>query len=172
MEYHFGKGSTKVLNTLHKDLRLILLRLIKTYDTSLLEGLRETRRQQQLFALGNSTLDGVTKLSKHQPKICEEEVAGHTDEGQILRDEDGNPICSEAVDMMPWKTGTNGFSGKVKDGQRFFFMMGIVHEIAEDLLKEGEITHGVRFGLDWDSDDRYDDQNFDDLPHLELVKIK
>jgi peptidoglycan L-alanyl-D-glutamate endopeptidase CwlK len=40
------------------------------------------------------------------------------------------------------------------------------------LLVEGKISHAIRWGGDWDSDDIFDDQNFDDLPHFELVKIK
>lgn len=47
--------------------------------------------------------------------------------------------------------------------------MGIFKAIAMRLKSEGNITYGVRFGLDWDGDDTYRDQTFDDLPHAELV---
>jgi hypothetical protein len=153
--YKFGKKSQKQLNTLHIDLQLILEEVIKIYDFSILEGIRTTKRQQKLFKAGRSKLDGINKKSKHQGK----------------KDKDGN-IVSFAVDIMPYKKGTNAFSGKKKDAARFYFLMGMVKMIANKLLEEGKISHTVRFGLDWDSDDVFTDQNFDDLPHMELKKIK
>jgi len=42
---------------------------------------------------------------------------------------------------------------------------------AERLYNEGKITHKLRWGGDWDSDKVFDDQNFDDLPHFELVSV-
>jgi len=150
--YHFGKTSTKRLLTCHEDIQTILKEVIKIYDVSVLEGLRSTERQQHLFKQGKSKLDGINILSKHQGKL----------------DKKGNKV-SFAVDIIPYKKGHNAFSGKIKDGDRFYFMMGIVRGISERLFNEGKITHKVRFGLDWDSDDILDDQNFDDLPHMELI---
>jgi len=153
--YKFGKKSLKQFNTLHKDLQLILNEVIKIYDFSVLEGIRTTKRQQKLFNSGKSKLDGINKKSKHQGK----------------KDKDGN-IVSFAVDIMPYKKGTNAFSGKKKDIARFYFLMGMVKMTAARLLEEGKISHTVRFGLDWDSDDVFTDNSFDDLPHFELKKVK
>lgn len=153
--YSFGKKSKKQLDTLHIDLQLILKEIIKYYDFSVLEGIRTTKRQQKLFRKGRSKLDGINKKSKHQGK----------------KDKDGN-IVSFAVDIMPYAKGTNAFSGKKKDAARFYFLMGMVKMTAKRFLEEGKITHDIRFGLDWDSDNVYTDQNFDDLPHFELIKIK
>ena len=50
-------------------------------------------------------------------------------------------------------------------------MQGMVKAIAKKLLEEGKITHDVRFGLDWNSNDLFEDQTFDDLPHFELIKV-
>lgn len=145
--YKFGKRSQSRLDTCHPDIQKILNELIKIYDISILEGTRSNERQAELYALGRSQLDGVNKKSKHQ----------------------SSP--STAVDIMPYKKGTNAFSGNEKDKARFYFMMGMVKAISTRLLYEGEITHKVRFGLDWDSDDIFDDQNFDDLPHFELMEM-
>ncbi len=73
---------------------------------------------------------------------------------------------------MPYKKGTNAFSGKTKDNARFYFLMGMVKITAKNLIRKGIITHDVRFGLDWDNDDIFTDQNFDDLPHFELTRLR
>lgn len=147
--YKFGERSKAQLATCHADIQAILNEVIKFYDFSVLEGIRTTERQQQLYAEGKTTLDGIHKLSKHQ------HPSG----------------ISHAVDIMPYKKGTNAFSGNEKDDRRFYMLMGMVKAVAKILLAEGKITHEVRFGLDWDSDDTFRDQKFDDLPHFELVPI-
>lgn len=152
--YKFGSKSKLQYMTLHKELQLILDEAIKFYDFSILQGLRTTEEQIKLYSEGKSKLDGVTKLSKHQG-----------------RKDDQDNIVSFAVDLMPYKKGTNAFSGKVKDKNRFYFLMGAIRAISEKLLQEEKISHRIRFGLDWDNDDRFDDQSFDDLPHLELIPV-
>jgi peptidoglycan L-alanyl-D-glutamate endopeptidase CwlK len=102
-------------------------------------------RQQKLYQQGKSKLDGINKRSKH------------------------NYYPSLAVDIMPYKKGTNAFSGKEMDNRRFYFMMGAVKAISEKLYKEKKITHKVRFGLDWNNNDVFTDQTFHDLPHFELI---
>ena len=149
--YKFSEKSLSRLKTCHPDIQAILNELIKIYDFSIIEGIRSTQRQQELFNAGKSKLDGITKKSKHQ-------------------DLDGSGL-SHAVDIMPYKKGTNAFSGQEKDDRRFYMMMGMVKAISEQLIKEGKITHRVRFGLDWDGDDTFKDQTFDDLPHFELIAL-
>jgi len=153
MSYTFGKRSSNNLVTCHQDIQLILKEVIKYYDFSVISGIRTTEEQHALFKDGKSKLDGINKKSKHQGRL--------NDDGDIV---------SFAVDIMPYKKGSNAFSGNEKDLARFYFIMGLVKATAMRLLEEGVITHGIRFGLDWDGDDIYDDQNFDDLPHFELVK--
>jgi len=151
--YSFGSKSKAQLDTCHKDIQAILNEVIKYFDFSVLEGIRTAERQFSLFTEGKSKLDGITKKSKHQGRENEDGV-----------------IVSYAVDIMPYKKGTNAFSGKVKDKMRFYYLMGMVRAVSERLYAEGKITHKVRFGLDWDGDDNFEDQSFDDLPHFELVK--
>ena len=146
--YNFGKVSQDRLNTCHNDIILIMNEVIKIYDISVLEGIRTAEKQKEYFDTGRSQLDGIIKKSKHQ--------------------DDGSGK-SRAIDIMPYSKGTNAFSGKESDNRRFYFMMGIVYTISEVLLSEGKISHKVRFGLDWDGDHIYSDQNFNDLPHLELI---
>lgn len=147
MAYKFGTKSLQQFETLHYDLQLILSELIKIYDFSIIEGHRTLETQQKYFAEGRSKLDGIKQKSKHQS------------------------FPSMAVDIMPYKKGTNAFSGDELDNRRFYMMMGMVKAIAEHLYSQGEIVHKVRFGLDWDNDDTFKDQTFHDLPHFELVEV-
>lgn len=143
--YSFGSKSMERLDTCHEDIKAIMNEVIKVYDVSVLEGHRTQETQMQYYADGKSNLDGVTIKSKHQS------------------------FPSMAIDIMPYKKGTNAFSGKESDNRRFYLMMGIVKAVATKLKEEGKISHNVRFGLDWDGDDTYSDQNFHDIPHFELV---
>jgi peptidoglycan L-alanyl-D-glutamate endopeptidase CwlK len=143
--YKFGNRSKENLKTLHQDLQLILNEVIKYYDFSIIEGHRTLETQQKYFSEGKSKLDGITKKSKHQY------------------------YPSRAVDIMPYKKGTNAFSGNEYDERRFYTLMGMIKLCASQLKDKGLITHSVRFGLDWDGDDTYRDQTFHDLPHFELV---
>ena len=147
--YNFGKRSRSRLDTCHPDMILIMEEVIKIYDFSVLEGLRPLEKQQEYFETGRSKLDGVIKKSKHQ--------------------DDGSGK-SRAIDIMPFKKDTNAFSGKEKDVRRFYHLAGIVKATAYRLKEQGKINHSIRWGGDWDSDDVYTDQNFDDLPHFELIK--
>lgn len=144
--FKFSAKSLAKIATCHSDIQMILTELITMYDFSVLEGHRTQETQMRYFAEGKSKLDGVTKLSKHQS------------------------MPSMAVDIMPYADGTNAFSGKELDNRRFYMMMGMVKAIAERLYREGKITHRVRFGLDWNSNDLFEDQTFHDLPHFELVE--
>jgi peptidoglycan L-alanyl-D-glutamate endopeptidase CwlK len=145
MRYSFSDRSLNNLKDVHPDLQKILAELIMFYDFSVIEGHRTLETQQKYFREGKSKLDGITKKSKHQS------------------------YPSMAADIMPYAKGTNAFSGSEYDNKRFYMMMGMVKAIAYKLLIKGEITHRVRFGLDWDGDDTFKDQTFHDLPHVELV---
>jgi len=148
--YRFGNRSKERLTTCHPDMIKIMEEVIKVYDFSVLEGLRTAEKQLEYFETGRSKLDGVKKLSKHQ------------DHGDGL---------SYAVDIMPYKRGSNAFSGNKKDIARFYYLGGLVKMATAKLLEEGKISHTIRWGADWNSNDLFDDNSFDDLPHFELKKI-
>ena len=143
--YKFSQRSLNNLNMAEVDLKIILSELIKVYDFSIIESHRSLETQKKYYREGKSTLDGVNRKSKHQS------------------------YPSKAVDIMPYKKGTNAFSGNELDNRRFYMMMGMLKVIAIRLKEEGKISHDVRFGLDWDSDETFRDQTFHDLPHVELI---
>jgi peptidoglycan L-alanyl-D-glutamate endopeptidase CwlK len=142
---NFSPKSKMHLKTLHPDLQLILNSAIKIIDFSIIEGHRSIALQKKYFHQLKSKIDGITVKGKH------------------------NYIPSMAADIMPYAKGTNAFSGKVKDTHRFYFLMGVIYVVAEALYETGEISHKVRFGLDWNRNMIFDDQTFDDTPHIELV---
>jgi len=67
------------------------------------------------------------------------------------------PQKVKAVDIIPYPEGWDA------PKEKFYFMMGIIKGIAE--------SKGIklRFGLDWDSDNEFNDQSFNDFPHIEKL---
>ena len=151
MELHksyTSKRSKLALGTSHPDLVHIFNRVAEVIEVSALEGARSDRRQLELFNMTppRTKLDGIHKKSKHQ-----------VSEAQPL---------SMAIDVAPYPI---DFSDKPKAKARFYYLAGVVDMVAHQLLKEGVITHSIRWGGDWDGDKIFDDQSFVDLPHFELI---
>lgn len=67
-----------------------------------------------------------------------------------------NSLPSLAVDVAPYPIDWN-------DRERFCYFAGYVKGIASSLGIK------LRWGGDWDRDTQVKDNNFDDLPHFELV---
>jgi len=72
----------------------------------------------------------------------------------------GTPL-SLAVDIAPWDAHNKTINWM--DNNAFYTMLGHVERVA------GELGIEVRTGANWDQDDEYDDENFIDLCHVELV---
>jgi peptidoglycan L-alanyl-D-glutamate endopeptidase CwlK len=73
-----------------------------------------------------------------------------------------NKNPSIAADVYPYPIDMN-------DTRRFYYFAGFVKGIATKLIAEGKITHDIRWGGDWDSDNDFKDNTFNDFPHFELV---
>lgn len=71
-------------------------------------------------------------------------------------DSNHNSLPSKAVDAVPYPIDWN-------DRERFHFFAGFVKGIAASL------GIAIRWGGDWNSDTEVKDNNFDDLPHFELI---
>lgn len=71
---------------------------------------------------------------------------------------------SNAVDVIPCPVDWN-------DRERMAYFAGWVMMCAKILKAQGKITHDIKWGNDWNNDTHVKDNNFDDLPHFELVKI-
>ncbi len=143
--YQFSKISNERLSTTHKDLQIIMNKALEVIDISILEGARSDETQIKYFKEGKSKLDGITQKSKHQ--ITKQQPLSH------------------AVDIAPYPI---DFSNKQKSLARFYYTAGIIKAIAHDLHKKGIISHSIRWGGDWNSNNIFTDQTFDDLVHFEL----
>ena len=138
----YSNRSMAKLNSCHEDIVTLMIEVDKGYENTILEGARTTERQKKYFKEGKSKLDGVTKLSKHQ----------------LTADRPK----SIAVDTAPWPVDWN-------DLKRFYYYIGYVNGIADQLFREGKMKHRIRCGADWDGDRSFKDQSFHDLPHVELI---
>lgn len=67
-----------------------------------------------------------------------------------------NWLPSHAVDVVPWPCDWSDIS-------RFYFFAGYVKGVALSMGIK------IRLGCDWDGDMQVKDQNFNDLPHFELI---
>ena len=76
-----------------------------------------------------------------------------------------NSKPSMAVDAPPYPIDWH-------DRETFVFFAGYVKGTANELFKQGKISHRIRWGGDWDSDNDLHDQTFNDLPHFELIRAE
>ena len=143
----FSKTSLNRLYTCHPDLVVLFLTVVKKKDCTILEGARSESRQKELYHQGKSTLDGVTKKSKHQIKP------------------DG---WSHAVDVAPYPVSWATHEPEVKEDWLSFAQLV--------LSTADQLGIKCRWGGDWNSNrNRVEDpmadphQTFNDWPHWELV---
>jgi peptidoglycan L-alanyl-D-glutamate endopeptidase CwlK len=143
MKYKFSTTAASRLATCHSDLQKIMNLAIELTDMDfgIAEGHRSIERQQQMYKDGKSKIDGITRKGKH------------------------NYSPSLAVDIYAFVNGKASWA--VAD---LMFLNGIITAAAKILKAQGEITHDIRLGANWDRDGEFlTDQSFDDLPHIELV---
>jgi peptidoglycan L-alanyl-D-glutamate endopeptidase CwlK len=146
----FGINSLDELSTCHLDLVKIHNLAIQRsrVDYGISEGQRPTKRQQLLFKQGKSKIDGVTKKGKH------------------------NFIPSLATDFYIYHPDPEIRQKLAYDKCSLSYVAGILVSCAEELYQAGEITHKLRWGGNWDMDGVIImDQSFDDLCHVELIKV-
>jgi peptidoglycan L-alanyl-D-glutamate endopeptidase CwlK len=139
--YKFGNKSQNQLATVEEPLQKVL-RLglqMSIVDFACVEGRRSTERQQQLYAEGKSTLDGINKRSKHQ-------VDNPTDKARAM------DICAYVNGQASWEPNhLCVIAGSIWAASK---NLGIPIRWGGNWDSDGEIIS---------------DQNFVDLPHFELV---
>ena len=146
--YKLSQRSWNNLKTCHEDLQKIAALAIKLtpVDFIITEGHRSKERQRQLFNEGLSKIDGYSRLGKH------------------------NYDPSMALDFCAYVPGK---AKQLAFDQVHLASIGTAFHCAATLLyNEGEITHKLRWGANWDMDgELLYDQRFRDMPHVELKKI-
>jgi peptidoglycan L-alanyl-D-glutamate endopeptidase CwlK len=151
MSYKFSKTSRKRLQTCHPDLILIMNEALRAseIDFGIAEGHRPVERQKELYAKGRT-----------QPGKIVTHIDGINDKGKH------NYCPSLAVDVYAWVNGKVSWESKDLN-----YLAGLFMGIAYELRKDELITHDIRWGGNWDMDGVIlDDQSFDDLPHIEIIK--
>jgi peptidoglycan L-alanyl-D-glutamate endopeptidase CwlK len=140
--YSFGAKSLSRLNECDEALQAIMFEAILVIDFSILEGHRSEEKQNEMFNTNRSKLNWPD--SKHN----------------------SNP--SEAIDIVPypiiWPDPLAHPESWHKHLARFYYLAGIVKGIGSHMGID------LRWGGDWNGNNSFTDQNFDDLPHFELLK--
>lgn len=135
----FSEVSKQRLAGCHRDLRTLFAHVIQDYDCTIVCGHRDQAEQDKAFAEGKSTKKYPNSKHNHNPSL--------------------------AVDAAPFEPG-NGIDWSPR---QMAFFAGYVKGKADQLYKIGTISHKIRFGIDWDSDNDIDDETFIDAPHFEIV---
>jgi len=136
---HFSETSKARLKTCHRDLQTLFAHIIQDYDCTIVCGHRDQPEQDRAYAEKKSTKRYPN--SKH------------------------NRIPSWAVDAAPYEPG-QGIDWKPR---QMAFFAGYVKGVADRLYRIGVISHRIRLGIDWDSDNDIDDETFIDSPHFEIM---
>ena len=140
----FGTTSRERLNTCDKRLRKVFEAVVKMFDCSILEGRREWSRQQEL-------LDAVPPKTTLGPGLSKHNMPLDWDAPE-------ESFRSKAVDAAPYPIDWD-------DSKRFVYFAGLV------IATGTAMGVKIRWGGNWDMDQTIiDDQNFDDLPHFEIVE--
>jgi len=136
----FGKSSNGKLITCHHDLQVVFNEVVTFYDCTVLEGSRDRVRQEALFQSGSSKVQYPDGKHNKSPSL--------------------------AADVAPYPL---SFEESQKNLARYYYLAGCVRAVSTMLLRQGVISHRIRWGGDWNMNDVFDDQTFDDLVHYELV---
>jgi len=153
VSYQFNQSSLSNLSTCHRTLQNLFNEVILKADCSIICGHRGEIEQNKAYESGRSKIK--FPHGKH------------------------NSVPSLASDVYPypydWEAGEWTFNDVFAEGnldkmrrvmnnlKKFYYFAGIVRGIA------WELGINVRWGGDWDSDNDLTDQNFNDLPHWEII---
>ena len=159
MVFKFGENSVERLMTCHEDLQKILYAAIRMspIDFGIAEGHRPLNVQREYYAIGRTRelhrkpitdVDGINKMGKH------------------------NKEPSEAADIYIWHADKATRMKIAYDNVHLSYVMGIIHACAGSLLDQGQITHKIRWGGNWDGDGIIKfDQGLIDFPHVEIIQV-
>jgi peptidoglycan LD-endopeptidase CwlK len=149
----FSQRSLDNLKDVDPRLVAVYLKAIEVWDCTIIDGIRSVEEQVKNVAKGVSK----TMASKHLP--------------------DRQSGKAQAIDAMPWDVETRGIPWtQIQKGldalKRLDGGMEVLEAYCFQSFVAG-IAHAeglkVRQGIDWDSDEDFNDQSFIDIPHTEIV---
>ena len=137
--------------TLDPLLQSLFDEVLKHWDHTLLEGKRTLEQQKINVAKGVSKTLNSKHVTGDDPSLAVDAAPFPIDwpDFQLLKN-----LSKDQQDTL-WK--------EIKDFARFYHFAGFVLGVAS------QKGIAVRHGGDWDMDQDIHDQNFDDLPHFELI---
>jgi len=138
----FSQNSYRKLNSCHPDLVTIFEEVVWMRDCTIVEGHRGEPTQNEYYRLGKSQVK--------------------------YPDSNHNKHPSMAVDVMEYFPNKPHLHWFNKDEIHDF--ANYVISLADSLYENGEITHKVTWGGDWDMDGDTTDTSFFDGPHYQLYK--
>ena len=141
----FSQAALDKLSTCHEDLQKVMLEAIKYFDFTITYGVRTVAQQQALYAQGRTAPGKIVTW-----------VDG------VNKKSNHNYIPSRAVDVAPWPIDW-------KDRESFIYLAGHIMAIAEIMYADGRIKHKIRWGNDWNGNDRTKDEKNADAPHFEII---
>lgn len=139
----FGNKSLTNLSNAHPELRRVLNEVIKYFDFSVIESVRTKEQHEKNVKEGKSKT--TWEKSKHRARL----------------DNEGR-MTSWAVDITPYPCDWT-------DRASFALMAGYVLGVAAVLHRQGFLTHQIRWGGDWNKNQKTNDESFFDGAHFELV---
>lgn len=152
----FGRRSREELDTCHPYLQKVLKHAIREVNFTVIQGFRDEEGQMEAFRTGKSKVRWPDSEHNYQ--------ARRQDISQGFAHRPGQPL-SLGVDLAPWHTAEPHIRWE-RTGE-FYLLAGICRGLASAILPDG---WDVRLGADWDSDGYTDDQSFQDLGHIELIR--
>lgn len=142
----FSEKSQAKLHTCHPDLIQIFTKVVEIRDCTIIEGYRDEETQNEYFRTGKSQVQFPNGNHNRSPSM--------------------------AADVMEYFPDRPHIRWSDKDGIEDF--ANYVIDVADMLRDQGEITHMLRWGGDWDRDgvrvDHDPDERFFDGPHFELTE--
>lgn len=151
------------LMTCHRDIQAVMNEAIKHYDFSVLFGTRTPEEQFELFKKGRRVVIGDGSDPNNYEIYKKSEVVTFKD--GFIKKSRHNYYPSKAIDIAPYPIDW-------KDLNRFYFLAGHILLIADQMLRQGKITHNLVWGADWDDDRDFKDHIFMDYPHFQIENIK
>ena len=149
----FSKTSKTRLETCHQDLQILFGYVVQHFDCSIICGHRTPEEQFELYQKGRKLIGGVWTIEDPRQVV--------TYKNGLDKQSKHNVWPSVAIDAMPYPIEWNNL-----DRARYF--AGYVKGCARVLKSYGQIEHEIIWGNDWDNDTILRDQDFVDIPHMEL----
>ena len=156
----FSKKSKKNLDSCHHSLRYLFTAIIKRVDCTILEGRRSKYKQNKAYDEGRSKLQ--YPLSKHNSDPSKAVDVGPYDATRKKVPWPDESVPKSVAKLIPSEL-FEALEVYIKDQCLWYRFIGYVQGTADQMGID------IRSGDDWDMDWSILDQQFDDLPHHEVV---